>query len=100
MVKINRTAMLDKLLELFKTGKVAIARSPESGKYISQLLSLKRVQSFVKDELVWNWQKTDGSDHYHFGTMYLLTACLLRWTAGSWTAGAGVALVSSFRLKG
>ena len=99
MVKINRTAMLDKLLELFKSGKVAIARSPESGKYISQLLSLKRVQSFVKDDLVWNWQKTDGSDHYHFGTMYLLTACLLRGTAGSWTSGAGVALVSSFRLK-
>jgi hypothetical protein len=100
MVKINRTAMLDKLLELFKSGKVAIARSPESGKYISQLLSLKRVQSFVKDDLVWNWQKTDGSDHYHFGTMYLLTACLLRGTAGSWTVGAGVALVSSFRMKG
>ena len=99
MVKINRTAMLDKLLELFKNGKAVIARSPESGKYISQLLSLKRVQSFVKDDLVWNWQKTDGSDHYHFGTMYLLTACLLRGTAGSWTAGAGVALVSSFRLR-
>jgi hypothetical protein len=99
LVKINRTAMLDKLMAQFKESKVVVARSADTGRFISQMLSLKRVQSFVKDELVWNWQKSDGADHMHFSLAYLLTSCLLRGTAGSWTAGAGVSLVSSFRLK-
>ena len=99
MVKINRTAALDKLLEHFKSGKIVVARNSETGKYISQMLSLKRSQAVVKDDFVWSWVKTDSNDHMHFATMYLLIACLLRGTAGSWAAGAGVALVSSFRLK-
>ena len=99
MVKINRTAALDRLLEHFKSGKIVIARNSETGKYISQMLSLKRTQAMVKDDFVWSWTKTDSNDHMHFATMYLLIACLLRGTAGSWTAGAGVSLVSSFRLK-
>lgn len=99
MVKINRTAALDKLLEHFKNGKIVVARNAETGKYISQMLSLKRTQAMVKDDFVWSWVKTDNNDHMHFATMYLLIACLLRGTAGSWTAGAEVALVSSFRLK-
>ena len=99
LVKINRTAILDKLLDQFKSGKVVVARNAESGRFISQMLSLKRTQSFVKDELVWSWQKTDHNDHMHFSLAYLLTACLLRGTAGAWTVPAGVALVSSFRLR-
>lgn len=99
LVKINRTAILDKLLDQFKSGKVVVARNAESGRFISQMLSLKRTQSFVKDELVWSWQKTDHNDHTHFSLAYLLTACLLRGTAGAWTVPSGVALVSSFRLR-
>ena len=99
LVKINRTAMLDKLMAQFKESKVVVARSADTGRFISQMLSLKRVQSFVKDELVWNWQKSDGADHMHLSLAYLLTACLLRGTAGAWTTAGGVSLVSSFRLK-
>lgn len=99
LVKLNRTAILDKLLELFKTSKIVIARNESTGKYISQLLSLKRTQEFQRDELVYTWKKSDGQDHYHFSSMYLMVACLLRGTAGSWTAAGAVPLVSSFRLK-
>ncbi len=100
LVKINRTAMLDKLLEQFKSSKVVVARNPDTGRFISQMLSLKRQQTMVRDEFTWTWVKTDGVDHAHFSMCYLLTACLLRGTAGSWTAGAGISLVSSFRMKG
>jgi hypothetical protein len=99
LVKLNRTAILDKLMIQFKESKMVVARSADTGRFISQMLSLKRVQSFVKDELVWNWQKSDGADHMHFSLAYLLTACLLRGTAGAWTTAGGVSLVSSFRLK-
>ena len=100
LVKINRTAMLDKLLEQFKGSKVVVARNPDTGRFISQMLSLKRQQTMVRDEFTWAWIKTDHNDHAHFSMCYLLTACLLRGTAGAWTTGGGVALVSSFRLKG
>ena len=100
LVKINRTAMLDKLLEQFKGSKVVVARNPDTGRFISQMLSLKRQQTMVRDEFTWAWIKTDHNDHSHFSMCYLLTACLLRGTAGAWTTGGGVALVSSFRLKG
>ena len=99
LVKINRTAMLDKLLEQFKGSKVVVARNPDTGRFISQMLSLKRQQTMVRDEFTWSWVKTDHNDHAHFSMCYLLTACLLRGTAGAWTTGGGVALVSSFRLK-
>ncbi len=99
MVKINRTAMLDKLLDMFKKGKVVVARNQESARYMSQMLSLKRTQVMMKDELAWSWVKTDQIDHMHFATMYLLTACLLRGTAGAWTAAGAVPLVSSFRVR-
>ena len=99
LVKINRTAMLDKLLEQFKGSKVVVARNPDTGRFISQMLSLKRQQTMVRDEFTWSWIKTDHNDHAHFSMCYLLTACLLRGTAGAWTTGGGVALVSSFRLK-
>ena len=99
LVKVNRTAMLDKLLEQFKGSKVVVARNPDTGRFISQMLSLKRQQTMVRDEFTWSWVKTDHNDHAHFSMCYLLTACLLRGTAGAWTTGAGVSLVSSFRLK-
>lgn len=99
MVKINRTAMLDKLLEMFKQCKVAVERNGETGKFISQMLSLKRTQAMVKDEFTYTWVKTDGTDHMHFSTAYLLTACLLRGTAGAWATPGAVPLVSSFRVK-
>ena len=99
MVKINRTAALDKLLDMFKKGKVVVARNQESARYMSQMLSLKRTQVMMKDELAWSWVKTDQMDHMHFATMYLMVACLLRGTAGAWTAAGSVPLVSSFRVK-
>lgn len=99
LVKLNRTAILDKLLAHFKTGKIVIARNATTGKYVSQLLSMKRTQEFQRDELVYVWKKSDGQDHMHFSTMYLLVACLLRGTAGAWATPGLVPLVSSFRLK-
>jgi len=99
LVKIARTAMLDKVLSLFKERKIIIHRSGDDAKFMSQMLSLKRAQEFVRDELTHIWKKTDHEDHYHFSLMYLLTACLLRGTAGSWTNAGAVPLVTSFTVR-
>jgi Phage terminase large subunit (GpA) len=99
LVKIARTAMLDKLLMIFKERKILVARSSETARFTSQMLSMKRTQEFVKDELTFVWKKTNGQDHYHFALIYLLTATLLRGTAGAWTLPGHIPLLSTFRLK-
>jgi hypothetical protein len=100
LVKIRRTIALDKLLELFKKKKVVIARNSESSRFMTQMLSLKRQQEFVKDELTWLWKKSDYNDHYHFSLMYLSVACQLRAAAGSWTTIGAVPLLVRFRPGG
>ena len=104
LVKINRTVALDELLGVIKKGTLIIkAQTKElDDEYKSQLMSLKRVQTFDKNqELSYTWQKTGKeNDHMHFATLYLYLALQMRGTVGSVGAvGLGVPLVSSFRLR-
>ena len=99
LVKINRTPMLDKVMEYFKTGKICVQRNQFTMRFTSQMQSLKRTQVFIKEELSYSWQKTDYDEHFHMSICYLLTACMLRGTAGAWSSAGAVPLVSRFRLR-
>lgn len=100
LVKANRTRALDEILLLFKEKHILIARvsDSEDSKFLSHVLSMKRVQVFVKDELQFSWKKTTGEDHMMFAVMYLNLATLLRGTVEPWATGS-LGLVKSFRLK-
>lgn len=88
LVKVNRTAGLDSLLDVIKAGTWAIQSSDLDAEYIEQLMSLKRVQKFSRDgELGYIWEKTDGNDHFHFATLYSYIATQMRGIVG----GAGIA---------
>lgn len=99
LAKVNRTAALDSLLNVIKTGMFKIEPSEQNELYREQLQSLKRVQKFTKDgELTYVWDKTDGNDHFHFATLYLHIATLMRGTAGGIGAlGAGLPILSRSR---
>jgi hypothetical protein len=100
LVKANRTRALDEILTLFKEKRILTARvsDSEDDKFLSHVLSMKRVQVFVKDELQFSWKKTDGNDHMMFAVMYLNLATLLRGTVDAWATGS-LGLVKSFKLK-
>jgi len=100
LVKANRTRALDEILILFKGKRILTARvnDSEDDKFLSHVLSMKRVQVFVKDELQFSWKKTTGEDHMMFAIMYLNLATLLRGTVDAWATGS-LGLVKSFRLK-
>ena len=100
LVKANRTRALDEILTLFKEKRILTARisSSEDDKYLAHCLSMKRTQVFVKDELQFQWQKTNGNDHSLFALAYLNLATLLRGTVEPWATGS-LGLVRSFRLK-
>jgi len=96
LLKVNRTAVMDLTRDLFKSRKVVMAKQPELAK---QYTSLKRVQQFVKDELVFQWVKTDGNDHMHFSLAYLMLAIKLRSRTQGWTLAGMVPLVSKYKLN-
>lgn len=87
---------MDLTRDLFKSRKVVMSRQPELTK---QYLTLKRVQQFVRDELVFQWVKTDGDDHMHFSLAYLLLAIKLRSRTQGWVTPSGVPLVSRYKLN-
>ncbi len=95
LLKINRTALFDNILGMWKTGSIVIHKDTKIRD--DQYLSLKRAQVMQKDELVFAWVKSDGNDHMMFSLGYLYLACRLRRGAG-WAEGT-VPLVSSFAVQ-
>ena len=96
LVKIHRTLGLDTVKDLFKSGKVLMRANP---KFDSHYVAMKRTQKFIKDELTYVWEKTDGEDHMLFSLLYLMIAIKLRGRVTGWTAPGAVSMVSAYRLK-
>ena len=99
LVKVNRTASLDALLTVIKAGQLAIQSSELDDEYKAQMLTLKRLQKFTKDnELTYAWEKTgDENDHFHFATLYLYVATQMRGMVGGYgSASVSIPLVTRF----
>jgi len=96
LLKVFRTLMLDMTMEKFKNGQLVMKR--EEKNFDSHYTSMKRTQVFVKDELVWVWQKTGTEeDHQHFALGYMMLAWRMR-TRQTWT-DSSISLVTSFSGK-
>lgn len=99
LLKVNRTRVLDELRDRFKAGTVIMQKQDDTDRYQDHYTSLKRVQVFEKDELVFQWVKTDGEDHMMFSMMYLYLAIMQKGRLSGWTALNAVPLVRRFTLK-
>ena len=100
LLKVNRTAGLDAIRDLFKQGKIVMRKTDASKAFVEQYLSLKRIQQFVKEELVYTWAKTGTeNDHMHFALLYLLLAVKLRGRTQGWVKPGAVPLVTRYRSK-
>ena len=99
MLKINRTVALDAIRELFKEHKLLMGKTDKSDTFKNHYTSLKRVQQFVKDELTFQWVKSDGEDHMMFSLLYLYLSIKLRGRVQGWTSAGAVPLISSYVAK-
>jgi hypothetical protein len=99
LLKVNRTAALDAVRDMFKERNIVMAKTDKSAAFKNHYTSLKRVQQFVKEELQFLWVKSDGDDHMLFSLVYLLLAIKMRGRISGWTTAGAVKLVSSYRLK-
>ena len=99
LAKVQRTVAFDTLLDLFKKRQILVKRDEAYQEFIDHCLSVRRVQVFQSDELVFSWQKTDGNDHQFFALLYLLIACKLRGTASESLGLGSFGLVSKFAVR-
>lgn len=99
LLKLNRTAVLDLVRDKFKTGQIIMRKQDNTDRYQEQYTSLKRVQQFRQDELVYVWEKTDGEDHFMFSLMYLQMAIRLRARVGAVINAQTVPLVRAFKVS-
>lgn len=100
LLKVNRTAGLDAIRELFKQTKIVMSKSDKTKEFAEQYLSLKRVQKFVDEELKFVWVKTGSqNDHQMFALLYLLLAVKLRGRTQSWSIPGAVPLVTRYQVK-
>ena len=99
LLKVNRTAALDTVRDMFKQRNIVMAKTDKSATFKNHYTSLKRVQQFVKEELQFLWVKSDGDDHMLFSLVYLMLAIKMRGRISGWTTAGAVKLVSSYRLK-
>jgi hypothetical protein len=96
LLKVNRTMILDEVLDLFKTYRLVMHK--EARDFNGHYLSMKRTQVFVRDVLQFVWQKTDGVDHMHFSLAYALLAWKMRARV-QWTPAGSGGLVSKFKMR-
>lgn len=99
LLKLNRTAVLDLVRDKFKNGQIIMRKQVNTDRYQEQYTSLKRVQQFRQDELVYVWEKTDGEDHFMFSLMYLQMAIRLRARVGTVINAQTVPLVRAFKVS-
>jgi hypothetical protein len=99
LLKVGRTRGLDLIRDRFKTSTILLQKTDKSENFKDHYTSMKRVQVFVKDELVFLWEKTNGDDHMLFSLLYLELACMLRSRLTGWVLPNAVPLVKSFRVK-
>ena len=99
LLKVNRTVALDAVRDLLKERNVVMAKTEKSDTFKSHYTSLKRIQQFVREELQFTWEKTDGDDHMLFSLVYLMLAIKLRGRVAGWTTAGSVPIVSTYRLK-
>jgi hypothetical protein len=96
---INRSIAFDWLMNLMKKSKLFIKDQGDIEDLVLQFRDMKRVQEFDKHGgIVYRWKKTQGLDHYHHATLYMLMAIELRGTATNLETQGLPQLISRFKV--
>lgn len=99
-VNVNRNKALDEYMEAVRSKQIMIQAGEDKDLIIEHHCSMKRVKIYDNDsnELAFDWQKTDGNDHYHHAFLYSRIASKIRGVARPTIILPG-AQIFSFRLR-
>lgn len=97
-VSVNRDVVFDTLMYEVRSKSLLKRHDDQDELWIKHLLSMKRVKVFgPNDEMMYQWQKTDGEDHYAHATAYARVAAGLVHTGGGYRGG--LPLLATFKVK-
>ena len=97
-VSVNRDLVFDMLMHAVRSKSLLKLHDENDDVWIKHLLSMKRVKVFgANDEMVYQWQKTDGEDHFAHAEAYSIVASKLLGLGSSGFGGA-LPLISSFKV--
>lgn len=97
-VNVNRDVAFDMMMFAVRNKSLLKKRDANDDLWTKHMLSMKRLKVFgPNDEMMYQWQKTDGEDHFAHSTVYAQTAGrLLGMSVGS--GGGMLPMLSSFKM--
>ena len=97
-VSVNRDVAFDMLMHSVRSRSLLKKRGPTDELWMKHLLSMKRTKVFgPNDEMMYQWQKTDGEDHFAHAEVYALVASKMIHVSSGF--GGSLPLVSSFKVR-
>lgn len=97
-VSINRDVAFDMQMYAVRSKTLLKKRDKNDELWTRHMLSMKRVRAFgPNDEMVFQWEKTDGEDHFAHAGIYCLAASKMIAMTSSY--GGALPLLSTFKLK-
>ena len=98
-VNINRDLAFDMLMYAVRSKSLLKKQDANDELWIKHMLSMKRLKVFgPNDEMMYQWQKTDGEDHFAHSAVYALAASKLLGVSTGHGGGA-LPLLYTFRVK-
>lgn len=97
-VNINRDVAFDMMMYAVRSKSLLKRRDANDELWTKHMLSMKRLKVFgPNDEMMYQWQKTDGEDHFAHSAVYAQVAGkLLGMSVGA--GGGRLPLLSSFKV--
>jgi len=97
-VSVNRDVVFDMLMYGVRSKSIMKRRDVNDDLWVRHMLSMKRLRVFgPNDEMMYQWQKTDGEDHFAHSTAYCLVASrMLGVSSGG--GGGQLPLLSTFKV--
>lgn len=99
-VNVNRSRALDAYMNFIRENHMVIQPTDLQETIVQHHISMKRVKVFDNDsgEMRYDWQKTDGEDHFHHAFLYCWLAGKIRGVGRS-TVVLPLTSMFKFRLK-
>lgn len=98
-VSVNRDLAFDTLMYSVRNKTLFKKRDENDELWIKHLLSMKRMKVFgPHDEMIYQWQKTDGEDHFAHAEVYGSVAAKMIGIDIGGAGGGSLPLLSTFKV--
>jgi len=97
-VSVNRDVAFDMLMYGVRSKTILKRQDANDDLWIRHMLSMKRLRVFgPNDEMIYQWQKTDGEDHFAHAEVYAMVASKMIFVSSGF--GGALPLIHTFKVQ-